>query len=172
MARSNKDFSNKQEAMIAKELGGHKIGGSGAAPCAPGDVRTDTWLIECKTHTTPDHSIYFDLEVWQKISKEAMGTHRKPVLIVDDGSQTLEKTWCLCRANNLNLGHTMTTEFPVTIRKNVTCRHDKLMSKLKLQSKGFVFPNGFYTNAGYKVNWNNEEIVILPFEAFKELFED
>lgn len=170
MAESTKTFSNRQEKLIAKELDGCQVGGSGAAPCVPGDVRTDEWLIECKTHTKPDQSIFFDLQVWEKIKKEAMGTHRKPALIVDDGSQTLQKTWCLCRAANLNLGSTLLTDFPATIRKNVSCKHDKLSSKLKLAIKGSIMPDAFYITYGFEVEWAGETVIILPFESFKELY--
>ena len=172
MAENNKTFSNKQEKMIAKELGGYPIGGSGAMPGAPGDVKTYEWLVECKTHTKPDHTIFFDLGVWEKIQKEAMAMHRKPVLIVDDGSQSASKTWCLCRAANLNLtGGVVTTDLPVTIKKNISCKHDKLQSALKDQTKKIVIQGGFYETAVYEATWGGEQVIVLPLSTFKELFE-
>lgn len=171
MAENNKTFSNKQEKMVAKELGGYPIGGSGAMPGAPGDVKTYEWLVECKTHTKPDHTIFFDLGVWDKIQKEAMAMHRKPVLIVDDGSQSASKTWCLCRSANINLSGVVTTDLPVTIKKNISCKHEKLQTSLKEQTKKIVIQGGFYETAVYEANWGGEDVIVLPLATFKELFE-
>lgn len=172
MAENTKTFSSKQEKMIASELGGYQIGGSGARPCAPGDVKTYDWLVECKTHTKPDRPIFFGADVWKKIEDEAMATQRKPVLIVDDGSQSISRTWCLCRSINLNLSDILVTDLPVSIRKNISCRHEKLAEALKAVSKGVVFDNNsFYQGVGFEADWNNEIVVILPFKTFKELFE-
>ena len=174
MAELNtKQFSDKQEKLIASELGGYQISGSGSRPFAPGDVKTYEWLMECKTHTKPDQNILFDINVWKKISDEAMATHRKPVLIVDDGSQTIDKTWCLCRASNIDLTGMLTADLPINIRKNITCKHDKLQSALKNASKGLIVDgaNGFYQGIVFEVYWNNENLLVMPFKTFKELFD-
>ena len=84
MSDSTKAFSTRQEKMVAKQLGGYPVGGSGAMPGVPGDVKTYDWLVECKTHTEPGHNILFNAKVWKKIKEEAMVMHRKPVLVVDD----------------------------------------------------------------------------------------
>ena len=169
--KSNKYYSDKQEKLVANALGGYQVGMSGAAPAVPGDVKTYDWLVECKTHTEPGKKIFFDLAVWNKIEDEAMGMSRKPVLIVDDGSQKEDKTWCLCRQSNLNLVGTLTTDFPVAIRKNISCSHDTLTDALKKAAKGVVGPDGFYTRIAYEVEWNNETVVIMTLDTFKELFE-
>ena len=173
MAETNKKYySGKQEELIAKELGGYPVRGSGARPCAPGDVKTYDWLVECKTHTEPDHPIFFDIDVWKKICNEAMGTSRKPVLVVDDGSQKINKTWCLCKKININTTGLIVSDLPVKIRKNISCKQDKLADKLKADSKGLIVPGkSFYTNIAYEVNWNGEDVLVMPFELFKELFE-
>lgn len=168
---NNKQFSEKQEKLIASELGGYQISGSGSRPFAPGDVKTYEWLIECKTHTKPDQNILFDINVWKKIEDEAMATQRKPVLVVDDGSQSVSRTWCLCRANNINLTGFITLELPMKIRKNITCKHDKLVKGLKDGSKGLVFSEGFYQDAVYETHWGDEDVLVMPFKIFKELFE-
>lgn len=173
MAEDTKKFSKKQEKMIANELGGYPVGMSGAGPANPGDVRTYEWLVECKTHTSPDHSILFDLSVWKKIENEAMGIHRKPVLIVDDGSQTLKKTWCLCKASSINLSGVLSTDLPGKIRKNISIKHDKLVNGLKAISKVKISEDSFYdtSNVVYETKWADEEVVVMPFTAFKEIFE-
>ena len=171
MAKSEttKFFSNKQEKLIANELGGYPVGLSGAGPANPGDVRTYDWLVECKTHTSPDHNIIFNLDVWKKIEDEAMAMHRKPVLIVDDGSQSLKKTWCLCRANNIDLSGTISADLPLQVKKNITCKQDKLASHLVDSTKEFMCD--LYEYAVYEVEWNNETVIVMPFETFKEKFE-
>ena len=172
MAVNNKTFSSKQEKLIADALGGYVIGGSGAAPAVPGDVKTYEWLVECKTHTEPDHPIFFDIDVWNKICNEAMATGRKPVLVVDDGSQTEDKTWCLCRPDNINLANVLVGEYPGSIRKNISIKHSKLIDAEKQIRKANGIPSvGIYTGFAFSVNWANEELVIMQLSVFKENFE-
>ena len=169
MAQSTKTFSSKQEKMVARELGGYQIGGSGAMPCAPGDVKTYEWLVECKTHTTPGQNITFNADVWTKIKNEAVGFVRKPVLIVDDGSQSASRTWCLCRTTNLNLATVVTCDLPVKVRKNIICSHDKLADALKEAGKPYI--GAFYEGVAFELDWEGDTVVILPLKLFKELFE-
>ena len=173
MAQNTKQYSRKQERLVAKELEGCVVSLSGAGPANPGDVRTYEWLVECKTHTTPDHPITFNLDVWKKLQNEAMGVQKKPVLIVDDGSQTISKTWCLCKAANLNLAGSISTDLPVTIRKNISCKHDKLSTALKAVIKGKIHTDSFYGMSPvlYEVNWGDDVVVVLPLTTFKELIE-
>ena len=167
--KSTKVFSNKQEKMVAQELGGYQVGGSGAAPGVPGDVRTYEWLVECKTHMEPDHNIAFNASVWNKIKNEAMGMHRKPVLVVDDGSQKANKTWCLCNASNLNLSSYIAADLPMAVKKNITCSHSKLSESLSALSKQYV--GEFYRSVVFELEWEGSSVCILPLETFKELFE-
>lgn len=95
MGESTKTYSDKHEKAVAKYLGWKQVSGSGSRPCAVGDVRGASWLCECKTHTTPGHKLTFVMSVWDKIMDEAMSQHLRPVLMVDDGSQKIQNTWCL-----------------------------------------------------------------------------
>lgn len=172
--KPNKAYSSKQEKLIANELGGYPVGLSGAGAANPGDVKTYDWLVECKTHTKSDQSILFDLDVWKKIQNEATGIHRKPVLIVDDGSQTIDKTWCLCKASNLNMSGAIAVDLPMSIRKNITCKHDKLINGLKEISRtNIIQRDTFYSSSYviYEVNWGGHDVAIMPFATFKELIE-
>ena len=170
MDENKKKVSAKQEKMVADALGGYVVGMSGAAPANPGDVKTYDWLIECKTHTTPDHPIFFDIGVWSKICTEAMAMHRKPLLVVDDGSQRIGQTWCLCNSKNLNLTRVIVTDIPVSIRKNISCKHDKLKSALEKNTKRYL--GEFYEGAAFEVEgWAKDPVCILPLELFKELMD-
>lgn len=92
---STKYFSNKQENMIARLLNWTVVKGSGARSLHPGDIQSDVWLGECKTHETPGHKIIFNQRVWKKIVDEAVSKYRFPALFVDDGSQTIMHTWVM-----------------------------------------------------------------------------
>lgn len=169
--KSTKEISKKQEKMVADYLGGYPVGGSGAFAGAPGDVKTWDWLVECKTHMEPNQNIFFDASVWDKIQKEAMGMHKKPVLIVDDGSQNAKKTWCLCKSVNINMVGVIAAQLPMKIRKNITAKHEKLEESLKKSLKGNVVPGTFFEHGCYETVWCGEDVVIMPLSTFKELFE-
>lgn len=102
MPKGTKMYSDKQEKLVASFMSDSnsdwkQVTGSGARPNFPGDVISKDWLCECKTHTKPYQPIIFVFKVWDKICEEASGIFRKPVLVTDDGSQTLEKTYCLTK---------------------------------------------------------------------------
>ena len=92
-----KEASNKQEMLVANYLGFKQVSGSGARNFHPGDVVGDEWLCECKTHVTPGHQLVFSFSVWDKIEIEASSQFKHPVLITDDGSQDLNKTFCMIK---------------------------------------------------------------------------
>lgn len=93
--KGTKEFSDKQERMIAEYLGWKQVTGSGSRNFHPGDVVGDEWLGECKTHVNSGHRITFNFRVWDKIAEEAVSQLKYPVLFADDGSQLLENTFCL-----------------------------------------------------------------------------
>lgn len=92
---STKDFSSVQEKKIADYLGWSTVSGSGSRPLLPGDVISEQWFGECKTHVERTANITFMRTSWQKLQEEASSRFKFPVLFSDDGSQDLSKTWCL-----------------------------------------------------------------------------
>lgn len=166
--QTTKTFSSKQEKLVASILGGAVVPGSGARPTVPGDVKSETWLAECKTHTEPGHNIFFDIKVWKKICDEAMALHRLPVLVVDDGSQKEKNTWCLCRSSSINKTNLMVMDFPASIRKNITCKDEKLKETLKQANR---YLGAFYIGTCFDVNWDGEDVSILPITTFKEVYD-
>ena len=165
--KSMKYYSNKQEAQIADALGWRKIGGSGAAPCAPGDVRANEWLAECKTHTK-DNPIFFDSAVWSKIKDEAFGHNKKPVLFVDNGTQDLSHTWCLCCERNINQASLIEMDLPFTVRKNIS--FDDKKARLILSDIARTYVGEFYQGVIYRHTWNGEAVLIMTFDTFKEVY--
>lgn len=95
MEHPTKYYSSIQEKAVADALGWKTVSASGSRPGHPGDVISDEWLVECKTHVKQQNKITFKLDVWDKLVIEATSVFKYPVLIVDDGSQKLSNTWCL-----------------------------------------------------------------------------
>ena len=74
--------SQKQEKSVAKKFNARLTAASGALWGMKGDVRSDKFLIECKT-TEKD---YYTLtaKVWEKIQEEAIQDHmRTPLMVID-----------------------------------------------------------------------------------------
>lgn len=65
-------YSKKQERGVAKTLNGTRTLNSGATMFQKGDVLLDSFLIECKTHTTHRDSITIKKDWLEKIKKEAL----------------------------------------------------------------------------------------------------
>lgn len=158
MEHPTKYYSNAQESMIADFLGWKKVAASGARDFHKGDVKGDQWLGECKTHTEPGHKLQFDYEVWKKISDEAYGHFKKPVLFTDDGSQKLENIWCMVELPRPEL-------FPeVQLTWN---RAISLYTTLQqLKSLYITSPYTFLV-----VTRGKEKFAIMPLEEFKEYIE-
>jgi len=167
MTNSTKDFSSLQESMIADDLGWQVVAGSGAAPCVPGDVIADDWLGECKTHTSPNHKIFFDFNVWEKIEREAMAKHRAPVLFTDDGSQDLKYTWVLCYYHAIENAFLLNTDFNFAVRKNVTFVGGAAKTYLDVVQRNNA--GGLFTTVVFRHQWGKYDIAVMPFNTFKEL---
>lgn len=97
MMKPTKYYSSKQEKTIADYLEWSVVTASGARPFNPGDIKSSDYLCECKTHTSKQTRITIKKSVWKKISSEADSIFKKPVLFVDNGTQTIENTWCVIR---------------------------------------------------------------------------
>ena len=69
--RPTRFYSNRQEKKVAKAVGGKQTANSGATPFSKGDVRTDLFLIECKTSTTLKQSFTVKREWFDKNEEEA-----------------------------------------------------------------------------------------------------
>lgn len=72
---NTRSYSYQQEKRVAKKLGGRVNANSGATAFNKGDVRTDSFLIECKTATKEVKSVSIKKEWLTKLKEEkfAMG---------------------------------------------------------------------------------------------------
>jgi hypothetical protein len=95
LSRNMKVYSDAQEKLVCNYLGWDQVTASGARPFYPGDVISECWLGECKTHEKHERRIAFHAATWEKIQTEAMSKMRQPLYVVDNGTQTIEGTWVL-----------------------------------------------------------------------------
>lgn len=84
MRRPTRFYSKKQEERVAKVVGGQRTANSGATVFSKGDVRTDLFLIECKTCTEPRKSITIHKEWFDKNKEEAFAMHKDYSAVVFD----------------------------------------------------------------------------------------
>ena len=77
MNKPTRWYSNRQEKAVAKAVGGKQTANSGATAFSKGDVRTDRWLIECKT-TCKEKSSFSIKKEWLTKNKEEAFAMGKP----------------------------------------------------------------------------------------------
>lgn len=154
MDNPTKYYSNIQESTIADYLGWKQVSGSGARDFQKGDVIGDNWRGECKTHSEPGNKLKFDYQVWSKINEEAKSHFYKPVLFVDDGSQNLDNTWCMCDL----LRPDLFTEVQIDWDKRKSLIKDLIELKSLYNSCPYTF---------LVVNRNGEKFALMPISEFK-----
>lgn len=77
MNRPTRFFSKVQENEVAKAVGGKRTANSGATAFSKGDVRTEQFLIECKTCTSNKQSFSIKKEWIQKNKEEAFAMNKQ-----------------------------------------------------------------------------------------------
>ena len=166
---NTKIFSSLQENKIASALGWATVVASGARPCAPGDIISDKWLGECKTHADRVKSIFFSYDVWKKLKQEAIFSHRRPVLFTDDGSQSLANTWCVCLRSSLeDTNAYVFVPYKTYIKKNIS--FDNLVQSSELRSAKRTAPDMFKdAPVVFTANWGTDSVCLMPFDAFQKI---
>lgn len=164
MNLATKKYSSAQESMIANTLNWKVVAGSGAVACLPGDVISDNWLGECKTHTSPRQKIQFMRNHWEKIKEEAMMKRRMPILFTDDGSQKAARTWCLFALNCIKPVDCVACNFPSSIRTNVIASHEFLQSLVTAATATHPGANIIFIS-----KWKDEDICICNLKTFAYL---
>lgn len=157
---STKAYSSRQEKMIQDYLGWQTVSASGARPFHPGDVKSDKWLSECKTHTKVVERIAIVKSVWSKISTEAMSVFKHPILFVDNGTQKSSNTWCVFEEKFLPSSDNL-TYVDIKIRDSstkITFDHFDMMMQVGEMKCGRLFING-------------QNLVLMRLSTFKDLTE-
>ena len=87
-------YSSRQERAVAKAIGGKQVANSGAGRWCAGDVRTEDFLIECKTCTEPRKAFTLHKEWFNKNKEEAFAMHKDySALVFDFGDG--ERFYCI-----------------------------------------------------------------------------
>ena len=76
MSRPTRFYSKRQENKVAKAVGGKRTANSGATTFSKGDVRTNSFLIECKTCTDARKSFTLKKEWFDKNKEEAFAMNK------------------------------------------------------------------------------------------------
>lgn len=76
MRKPTRFYSNRQEKQVAKALDGKQVSNSGATAFNKGDVKTVSWLIECKTCTSEKKSFSIKKEWLDKNKEEAFAMNK------------------------------------------------------------------------------------------------
>lgn len=74
---STKYYSTRQEATIAREIGGKRVAASGATAFNKGDITTDKWLIEAKTKMSESKSFSIKKEWLEKNEEERFAMNKE-----------------------------------------------------------------------------------------------
>ena len=151
MEKPTKYYSIKQEKYIAGVLGWQTVSGSGARDCHPGDVESDEFSGECKTHTSEKTSISIKQSWWDKIRSEASYRHRTPVLFVDNGN--IKNTWVVTYYTKPMYSDSY--PFPFKVNTNINFKVDALNRD-----------NVYFIN-----EWQNyaHVVVLMSLEKFAEV---
>lgn len=165
--KPTKYYSRIQEDRVARYLNWGVVSGSGARPGQPGDLIGAHFLGECKTHTEPGHKIVFNQEVWKKLQNEAQAKFSFPVLIVDDGSQRVDKTWCLFMPF-VAPEYTKFKDYDIPIRTNAIFDGDEALKK---------YAEDFYDEhleifGTFVIKLGNENLCMCPLPEFNRIFGD
>lgn len=137
MRLSKRAFSEKQEKIIAKELGGKVTPNSGGLRTVSswkGDINTDTEKLECKITNSNKYTLKFsDLS---KIRSYAIKYNRDPVFLFEFASgEYKDKYVCLFESNSCE---------PLT-QKSLLFSSDDLFKRQKLNTLVYQFK---YTDKG------------------------
>ena len=160
---SKKDFSSKQEKMVADYMGWKVVAGSGSRPFTPGDVSGEHFLVECKTHITEKSNIIFYKKHWVKISEEARALNRYPVLIVDNGTQKSQNTWVMIPQAVLSESGSKIEGIAITSTSNNTITFNKALADS-------LYKNRYEDIRYFTYQFDSTNLAIMPLSDFRNLY--
>lgn len=155
-----KYYSTIQEKQISKYLGWKPTPASGARPFNPGDIISEDYMGECKTHTKQVRRVEFVKAVWEKIESEAMSSFKTPVLLVDNGTQDIKQTWCMVPIR--------------VVAKDLSYVDNTEMKLLRESGKKFSFkPSDWIEkmqNSEYlRLRWGKHDVAVLTLTTFHQV---
>ena len=159
---ATKFYSNKQESLIADYLGWKRTSGSGARPFQKGDIYSDDFLGECKTHTKSQADVAFMLLDWRKLLIEAKGASRKPILFSDNGTQKLDATFCMIDRKFSDVRN-------VIQQKDIPAITSVYLTKIRFNADALKYLLG--DHSAFSVDTDNMNLVIMPLVVFKRMLD-
>lgn len=158
MSNPTKHYSDKQETIVAEYLGWKRVSASGARPFNKGDIVSDSWLCECKTHTAHVDSMKILKSVWKKLKSESMSCMKRPILIIDDGTQKIASQVVVVESKFFSGPF-----FTVNAAKS---------DGFNLNASSITFPSIICGRMKkekiiFAVDVNGDELLIMPIEFFK-----
>ena len=140
------------------------MSGSGARYCSPGDVRSEQFLGECKTHVSRTPKIEFRLDYWKKICDEATSHGKIPIMFADDGSQSVDNTYCIVPEAPIDTSEFEVIEFPVGVKSNILVDTSTARTIKYNQSSVKCF----------RVKWEaaKQSILLFSLDAFSQVYGD
>lgn len=151
--KPTKYYSSNQEKYIANKLGWECVSASGSRDCHPGDIKSDTWIGECKTHIKIAKNITIKKSWWDKIIEESITSHKFPALFVDNGD--IKNLWVVVydleKIENYDI-----IDIPLTIQTNIIFNIGQLPDNIIYRIKPW----------NYKLNF----ALLMKFEIFCEIY--
>lgn len=151
--------SQKQEKSVAKEFNARVTLASGALWFSKSDVRSEKFLIECKTTQKGFYTI--TNKVWEKVDNEALKDGmRTPLLIVD-----LHDTERYVVFNPTNFNQKV-SGYEVSVSVQGGCNSFKF--------KGYTEENLpiLFSVLSLKSNKKNHILMAMKIEEFEDVFKD
>ena len=170
-SQTTKYYSSRQESGIATALRWSVVSGSGARSFHPGDIISDEFLGECKTHMNVQTVIHIYINVWITIMSEAQSVFRKPVLFVDNGTQQLDNTWCVIPAKIIPTTIKIIdisppgTKLVKVARTRISFQHTDMRSIFDAYC-----PPDDSTYGAIRIDLNGTSAWILPLHIFEHIF--
>lgn len=93
---ATRDFSSKQEHLVASYLGGTLTPNSGAGHTKKGDILLDDTIIECKTKTKPSTTFSVKFDWIKSLIYESIAMKKMHwAIIFDFGSQRINDQYAI-----------------------------------------------------------------------------
>lgn len=160
---TNKEASSKQEKMVADYMDWKVVSGSGARPFRPGDIGSDHFLVECKTHVEYQDNITFYKKHWTKICTEARSVNKYPVLVTDNGTQKSQYTWVMV-PNSLIISESIDNRLDTI---NTSTSGNTIKFKHELASSLYKEGKGQYFSAKF----DDSNLLIMPLSTFRDFYQ-
>lgn len=171
---TQKKTSRKLEKTLAKNLHGNTTPGSGAFNFHKGDVITETWLAE---HKFTNKSIYrLALKTWNKITQEAFGSNKKPLMEIVLNQSTSPLHIILINLNDFSdITQSTEEEFVQLFRSNLieTDKQSLELSEPAIRDYFNTIRNAWSTTIpALLIKFNDITLLGMETQDFTRIFKD